>query len=805
MRKKKIIFIFFGVLIFAFPGFYGQNNTISLTFSELIPLEENYINTICFNFGKSSSCPTTIFWSTDETGILMGRVINSLTKIPVPNALVALEGTELAAVTSSAGEYRISGIPMGIYPILVTAVGFKSFRLPEQLILVGQVSFRNFEMIEAPYDASEEVTVEADFFEKKAVEPLSQFRLDHAEINRIAGTIEDINRVLSLFPSVAHVNELSNDLIVRGGSPFETGFYLNGIPVSNINHFRREGGSGGALSILNPELIENIDFSAGGFSAAYGDRLSSIVDIKLRQGRVDRIAGRADLNISGFGLSLEGPLHAGKGSWILSGKRSYYDILSEIFNIGVVPSLGNIHAKIDYQVTPRDRFSLIDVFGSCSLDYGVDIALEEEINYATKAATNQNTLGIIWQHIWGERGYSEMSLSSSYVMDRDSLDDPYQEQEYMSREEDEHTITLRNTNVIQINSRYTTEFGFEVHAFRAAFNNYYSKYVDKWGLNVPGLQINGRFRESLSGLFSNHRLSLLKNLSMVIGLRGDYFSFTQRFQISPRASLSWKVVQWLTLNFGGGVYRQTLHPLLLVRNPQGTVLKDPRAIHWIAGADIRLGEDTKMTIEFYNKNYCNMPLTPDDPTLFILDNNVSMSGYFLYDRLSDGGRAFSRGVELFLQKKFCDRLSAVVSASLFKSRYRDYNGIWRDRIYDNRTLLTLIGRYHPGDDWEFNFRWSYAGGIPYTPFDVEKSVAVNFGIYDRNRYFSKRYPDYHSLFIRVDRRFTFKTAVLSVYLSLVNAYNRRNIARYYWDRANRTISAVDQVRRIPVFGIELTF
>lgn len=806
MRKKKIISIFFIILIFSVPGLYSQNNIISLPLAELIiHLDENNINTTWFNFNKSGPCLATVSQNTNKTGILKGRILNALTKTPVPDALITLEGTSLSTVTDSAGEYRISGIPVGTYPIIVTAHGFRSYRLPEQLILAGQVSIQNIELVETPYDAEEKVTVEADYFEKKAVDPLSQFRLDRTEINRIAGTIEDINRVLTLFPSVAHVNELSNDLIVRGGSPFETGFYLEGIPVSNINHFRREGGSGGALSILNPDLIENVDFSAGGFSAIYGDRLSSIVDIKFRQGRVDRIASRVDLNISGFGLSLEGPLPGGKGSWILSGKRSYYDLLSEIIDIGIVPNLANIHAKVDYQLTPRDRISLIDVFGACSLDYGIEVALEEEMNYATNAATNQNTLGIIWQHIWGDRGYSETSLSSSYVKDVDTLDDPLQRQEYMSRDEDERTITLRNTNVIRVSSRYTTEFGFEIHALRASFNNYYSQYVDKWGLEVPGLEISGRFKESLSGLFTSHRLSLLKNLSMVIGLRGDYFSFNKRIQISPRASLSWKAGQWLTLNFGGGVFRQTLYPLLLVRNPQGAALKDPLAIHLIAGADIRLGESTKMTLEFYDKNYQNMPQTPDDPTLFILDNNVSMSGYFLYDRLSDGGRATSRGVELFLQKKFGDHLSTIISASLFKARYRDFDGIWRDRIYDNRILLNVIGHYRPGNHWEFNFRWSYAGGIPYTPFDVEKSNAVNFGILDRTNYYSERYPAYHSLFIRVDRQFSFKGSVLSVYLSLVNAYNRKNIARYYWDRTHRTVSVIEQVRRIPVFGIELTF
>ena len=741
----------------------------------------------------------------DDAGILRGRVLDAVLKKPISGVKIVLEGTPLSAVTNDAGDYRIADIPAGTYALTVSARGFKSTKITERLILAGRVMVQNLELVETPYDAEEEVIVEADYIKKKAEDPLSQFHLDHTEISRMAGSIEDISRVLNIFPGISRVNELFNDLIVRGGSPFENGFYLDGIPVSNINYFQREGGSGGALGILNTDLIENVDFSAGGFPAVYGDRLSSIVDIKLRQGRTDRAGGRADLNISGLGLSVEGPLPGGKGAWILSGKRSYYDILAGVLDIGVVPNLGNIHAKVDFRLTPRDRITVLDVFGTCRLDYGVEIAVEKDMNYAINASTRQNTLGIVWQHVWGDRGYSETSLSGSYVKDLDTLEDPFLNREYLGRDEDELTLTLRNVNVIRFNARHKLEFGIEARAVRASFNNFFAAHIDRWGLEFPGLQIKGRFGESLSGAFASHRIGFSEKVSLVVGLRGDYFTFNRGVHVEPRASLSWKASRRLTMNFGGGLYRQTLYPLLLVRNPQSTSLKDPQAIHLIGGTDIRLSESAIMTLEFYIKDYRNLPQTPDDPTLFILDNNVAMTGYFQYDRLTDGGRAASRGVELFLQKKFGDHMSAVVSASLFRARYRDFNGVWRDRLYDNRILLTLIGRCRPDDRWDINLRWNFAGGIPYTPFDLEKSMAANIGIFDRSKYFSERYPDYHSLFIRVDRRFVFRAAVLSVYLSLINAYDHKNISRYYWNRTDKTVSAVNQARLIPVFGIEMEF
>jgi hypothetical protein len=741
----------------------------------------------------------------DDTGILKGRVLDAVSKKPIPKAKIVLEGTSLSAVTDDKGDYLIPSIPAGIYPVVFSARGFKSLQIPERLILAGKITGQDVELVETPYDAEEKVGVEADYFKKKAEEPLSRFTLGRTEISRMPGSIEDLSRVLNIFPSVSRVNELSSDLIVRGGSPFENGFYVDGIPVSNINYFQREGGSGGALGILNTDLIETVDFSSGGFSAVYGDRLSSIIDIKFRRGTTDRVSTRADLNVSGLGLSVEGPLPGGKGSWILSGKRSYYDILAKVFDIGVVPNMGNIHAKVDFRLTPRDRITVLDIFGTCRLAYGIDVAVEKDLNYATNARTNQNTLGLVWQHLWGDLGYSETSVSGSYVKNIDTLDDPFLGRSYVGRDEDELTLNVRNINVIRFDARNKIEFGFDARAVRATFNNYFSSYVDKWGLEFPGLQIDGRFRESLTGAFASHRINFSENLSLGIGLRGDYFTFNRSVHVSPRASITWKANPRLTLNFGGGLFRQTLYPLLLVRNPQSSTLKDPLAVHLIAGADVRLSDSAKMTLEFYIKEYRNLPQTPDDPTLFILDNNVAMTGYFQYDRLSDGGRAASRGVELFLQKKFGDRLSAVVSASLFRARFRDFNGVWRNRLYDNRILLTLIGRYRPNDRWDLNLRWNFAGGIPYTPFDVEKSMAANMGILERSNFFSERYPDYHSLFLRVDRRFVLRTSVLSIYLSLINAYNHNNIARYYWNRTDMTVSVANQAKLIPIFGVEMEF
>jgi hypothetical protein len=158
-----------------------------------------------------------------------------------------------------------------------------------------------------------------------------------------------------------------------------------------------------------------------------------------------------------------------------------------------------------------------------------------------------------------------------------------------------------------------------------------------------------------------------------------------------------------------------------------------------------------------------------------------------------------------IQKKLASDFYGLVSASYSKARYKDLNEQWHDRIYDNKFNLTLEGGYLLNDEWEFKFRWIYAGGAPYTPFDIAKSTELNRGIWDLENINGKRLPDYHSLNIRIDKRFYFEKSNLIIYLSVWNAYARENIAFYAWDEKENKLDYQAQWNTLPVIGIEYEF
>jgi len=303
------------------------------------------------------------------------------------------------------------------------------------------------------------------------------------------------------------------------------------------------------------------------------------------------------------------------------------------------------------------------------------------------------------------------------------------------------------------------------------------------------------------GIFASLNIRLTDRLSTVLGGRADYFSYNENTNYSPRISCRYQLSDRTYLNASYGIYYQNLPMLLLSQKDENKELADPKAIHYILGMEHLLSEDTKLGIEIYQKEYSHFPMDPDQPALFVIDDDF----FNYYESLTDKGRAMSRGIELTLQKKLAENIYGLTSAAYFRSRYKGLDGVWRDRSYDNRLLLSVEGGYKPNPGLEMSMRWIYAGGVPYTPFDIDLSNANGYGVLDESRINSERYPDYHSMNVRVDKRFFFAKTNLVVYVSVWNAYNQKNIAEYFWNDAKEKVEAIYQWTMLPILGAEWEF
>jgi hypothetical protein len=192
------------------------------------------------------------------------------------------------------------------------------------------------------------------------------------------------------------------------------------------------------------------------------------------------------------------------------------------------------------------------------------------------------------------------------------------------------------------------------------------------------------------------------------------------------------------------------------------------------------------------------------PAVFLIDRIYDESFFSGYTKLLSNGKAYSQGIEAMIQKKLAKDFYGLISLSYFRAKYKDLNGIWRNRIYDNKYSFTIEGGYKPNEFWEFSLRWIYAGGAPYTPFNSIASKAAFRGIYNESEVNSERLPVFHSLNLRIDKRFYFEKSNV-VFLSVWNAYGRKNVWTYSWNEINNEIKPEESWSTMPVFGLEFEF
>ena len=179
--------------------------------------------------------------------------------------------------------------------------------------------------------------------------------MSREEIRRFPGGFEDVVRTVSTLPGVAiNASGGRNDLLVRGGGPSENLYIINNIEVPNINHFGTQGNSSGSLSFVNLDFVDNITFSTGGFKARYGDKMSSVLELKMTEGRNDRFGSKLLVSATQYGLNFEGPV-TDRGNFIFSARQSYLDLIFKAAGLPFVPVYTDFNFLAHYDLSPRDK------------------------------------------------------------------------------------------------------------------------------------------------------------------------------------------------------------------------------------------------------------------------------------------------------------------------------------------------------------------------------------------------------------------------------------------------------------------
>lgn len=714
-----------------------------------------------------------------------GRVIDKFSRQPVPNASVTVYGrTGQGASTDSAGVFCIEHVAPGICQLSVSCVGYKNALSPEYIVSAKLPPVE----IELEENTSklEEVTVTAGSFRRVKNSPVSLQIIGLGEIEKSPGGNRDISRIVRSYPGVSFSPiGYRNDLIVRGGAPSENRFYLDGIEIPNINHFATQGASGGPVSILNADLIREVQFYTGAFPADKGGALSSVMDIRLRDGNADNNSFKATLGASEVSLSGSGHF-GGNTTYLFSVRQSYLQLLFKVLGLPFLPNYIDGQFKIKTRLSDRDEIVLLGLTGIDRMKLNTDEKGEDAeymLSYLPRIEQQTFTIGAAYKHYAGKH-VQTVSLGYNYLANQNlkyrNNDDSSADNLTLDLSSHEQKVSLRAEN---------RTYG-ERWAFVEGVEAYYAKYDDNTfqRLYRSGGQVLLRQNTDLGimgwGAFASARYKTTdERLTATLGLRFDgcdYSSAMARFweNVSPTLSLSYRVLPQLAVNAAVGMYHQLpAYTALGYTDETGAYvnksLKYMRVVNANLGTEWNISRQVVVSVEGFFKRYSRVPLSVvDGIPLACKGNDYGVVGNEQLVPEADG-RAY--GVEASMRWQVAGKLTSVASFTFFRSEYRSENGAeYIASAWDNRFIANVSGTYELPRNWSIGAKLSAIGGSPFTPFDEDKSSLVEAWdvqgrpYYDYTRYNTGRLDAFAQLDVRVDKNYYFKGWRLGIYLDLQN-------------------------------------
>jgi len=762
---------------------------------------------------------------TAGTGTVSGTVVGAA-GAPELAVTVCLVTTNRCAVTDEKGRFRLADVRPGTYQIEVTPPG--GSRVPGGTVEVRAGLDAHVALtLPAATTVREAVTVTAPAFATADEIKTSAFLIQRSEIQSSAGALRDVSRYVQALPGVAPgAVDFRNDLIVRGGSPLENLFIVDNIEIPNINAFANFSSAGGSVGLVDSELIDDVTFLTGGFPAAYGPRVSSVLQIVQREGDRSRFRGRATLGFAGAGTVLEGPIGQGRGSWVFSFRRSFLDVFTDDTGIGGVPVLYTLNGKAVIDLTSRDRLWVATVSGSDRIRLGLteetdlDRPLADfDIRYRGWRSAN----GLNWQRLMS-RGVGLLGVTHSVADVKSQVKDLLINGVPPAAQPVEDTVAAGPVVFREGSREAETTVKYDLTTYLGKGVKLQAGGAVKWfGLNYdtsaplgtdspfaeePGLNpfaLQRTFRTQLFGAYAQASAQIGQRTNLTLGARVDRFDYVDDTRVGPRLGVSVKLSERVTWRASTGRYFQQPPFLFLTAFPQNSGLDPLRADHAVTGFSVQPSARVALSVEAYYKRYSSYPVSIDFPALSLANVGDTFNTREVLFPMSSDGRGEAKGIEIMAELKPGGRFYGQANIAFSSARHAGRDGVLRPGSYDSPVIANLDGGVKLSANWLLTTRLAWFRGRPYTPIDEAASIAAGRGVFDLTAVNGARSSDYFRLDLRVERSFTTRTGQLTVFGGAQNVTNRRNFAGYYWSRRTNTVQFQQQMGIFPLVGVDWEF
>lgn len=767
-------------------------------------------------------------FSQQLTQTVRGAIVDADTKTPLVGAVVAITGTDplMGTVTDLKGNFRFDNIPVGRITIQVSYLGYEPKTIPNIEVNSGKEAVLNFSLQESVIKI-EEVVIKP---KRKNGEALNEMALISArsisteQTKRFAGTWNDPSRILSNFAGVTNTADGSNDIIVRGNSPNYLQWRLEGVEISNPNHFADQSHNIGGFNMLNNSVLSTSDFYTGAFAPEYGNALSGVYDIKLRAGNNEKIESTFGFGITGTDFTVEGPFKKGySGSYLINYRYSTVALIEKLGLIEDVPSgidFQDMTVKIVLPTNEAGTFSLFglgglnkfnmpDVDGSMLPtpgDKGMRSDIIEDLgkdNYLLNSGLNHTIAINKNSYIRTTLSYATEGIKTDIfestivtivngdgIPETDTVNRTLNYTSKLIRSTYRGAVTysykLNTKNRIQIGTRYSLY----------AYVNSQSMLNENYTARIALVDFNENI--GALGNFVSWKYRLNEDITFVTGIHNLNVLYNNKSTFEPRLAVNWKLNKLNSVHAGYGNH-STMESIqsyfMIVEDVNGTVVEPNKdmdllkAHHFVVGYEKQITRNLVGKIELYYQHLYNLPVENNDTSFYA---TINSGDEFRYVDLVNKGTSKNYGIEINIERYFTNSYYFLINASLYESKYKSLEGVWRNTMHNSNYLVNILcGKEFTNlgkkqnKTLGLNAKIFFGGGRKIIPLlrDDQGNLAVepeNNRYWDFDKAYENKIEDNHMVTVSANYKINKPRATHEIKLELQNLTGYRvKITEYY--------------------------
>ena len=774
----------------------------------------------CLSLAQDSSLRQTI----------RGEVTDKATGQPIPGASVIVEQTQplQGASTDLNGRFRIADVAIGRPVLRISMIGYAPVKLGNLVLssskeLVINVSLES----QAVMGNAVEVVARSD--KDKALNEMSivssrTFSVDEAQ--RYAGSFGDPARLATSFAGVVAGNDQRNDIVVRGNTPLGILWRLEGIDIPSPSHFSGSGTSGGAVSVLNTNVMANSDFGSGAFAAEYGNASSGVFDVKLRNGNNEKHEFTGQVGFNGFELGAEGPLNKNGASYLISYRYStlgLFDAVGISFVEGGVPKYQDLSVKLHFP-HKKGSTSVFAIAGTSDIHFVARLdssRWSDEPNTREDLKNGSDVAVVGASRTWfsGPKHSLRLTLAATGNRFRTAVDSITPQYEAF-RDFRSNITEQKALGTLVWSAKWSSKLSMR-SGFIATISdnradvNVYRKFLQGY-LPLVDFQGNGTLLQGYSQL----QYKPIPELSINAGFHAMHFDINNKFALEPRLSARYQRNNQ-SFSLGYGMHSRVLPINVYLRETRladgkltrtNTGLDFLRAEHYVLGYDIMPTEHFRIKAEFYYQNLNNVGVQayrPDGTS--VLNIGADFGDVIGPDSLQSTGTGRNQGVELTLEKFFSHNYYFLITGSLYDSKYKGSDGVERNTAFNNQYAVNVLaGKEFPvGKNKQNVFilsgRAVLTGGMWVSPIDLEASRAIGTEVRINDLAYTEQLPDYRRFDIRFGFRKNKKNYTEEYGIDFQNVLNRKNLFTRSYNPISETIVDNFQVGFFPMALYRITF